>query len=86
VQSTPLWVATGMGWDINTPKSRSGYLLPFQELNLNDHATSDIHLLGHFLYGVFLAFTFLSGGQQSIDVMESCCGVAPHLIDFLPTK
>jgi hypothetical protein len=59
-------------WDIDTPKRKSGYLLPSQQLNLEDHATSDIHLLGLFLYGGF--------GQRSTDVVESCCGVAPHTL------
>jgi hypothetical protein len=46
------------------PSNQSGYLLTFQQLNLEDHATSDSHLLGLFLYmyGGFFAFQVLSGG------------------------
>ena len=51
VQSTPFGLQ--QVWDIDTPKRKSGYLLPSQQLNLEDHATSDIHLLGLFLYGGF---------------------------------
>ena len=45
-------------WDIDTPKLKSGYLLPSQQLNLEDHATSDTHLLGLFLFGGFSPFGF----------------------------
>jgi hypothetical protein len=39
------------GYGISThPHKRSGYLLPSQQFNLEDHTTSDIQLLGHFLY------------------------------------
>jgi hypothetical protein len=38
------------------PNRRIGYLLPSQQLNLNDHATSDIHLLRLFLFGDFSPF------------------------------
>jgi hypothetical protein len=44
--------------DIDTPKRKSGYLLPSQQFNLEDHATSDIHLLGLFLYGGLSLFRF----------------------------
>jgi hypothetical protein len=56
-------------------------LLPsFQQLNLEDHATSDIHLLGLiFLYGGFFAFQVLSGGQRSSDVVESCFAMLPRI-------
>jgi hypothetical protein len=42
------------------PNNRSGYLLTSQQLNLEDHATSDSQLLGLFLYlyGGFSAFRF----------------------------
>jgi hypothetical protein len=62
------------------PNRRSGYLLPSQQLTLEDHATSDISLVRTFPLRRFFAFRVLSGGQQSTEVVESCCGVAPHTL------
>jgi hypothetical protein len=54
----PLHFGLQQVWDIDTPKRKCGYLLPSQQLNLEDHTTSDIHLLGLFLYGGFSRFRF----------------------------
>jgi hypothetical protein len=59
------------------PNSKSGYLLTSQQLSFEDDAASDIHLLGLFLYGGFSPFMFLSGAQQSTEVVESCWGYSP---------
>jgi hypothetical protein len=62
------------------PNSRSAYhyLLPSQQLKLEEHVISDIQLLRFFLHGGFSQV--LSGGQHSTEVVESCCGVAPHTL------
>jgi hypothetical protein len=46
-------VATGMYGTSTHPNGGRGYLLPSQQLNLEDHAISDIHLLGFFSTEVF---------------------------------
>jgi hypothetical protein len=54
-------------------------MLPSQQLNLEDHARSNIHLLGLFLYGVFFAFQVLSDGQENTEVVESCYALVVKL-------
>jgi hypothetical protein len=44
VQSTPLGLQKV--WDVNTYKHSQWSLLPSQQLNLEEHAISDTHLLG----------------------------------------
>ena len=51
-----IWVAV---YRISThPNDTSGYLLASQHLNLEDHAISDVHLLGLFLYGGLSPFKY----------------------------